>query len=224
MKTCSDQPGSARLILPALFLICASAATIILGTGHPPTAATPASEARPARGPALAAVTWASAATAGKTTAHPSISGKVVQTSAYCGGAAPPEELLESLRKEKPFPNKALVVRAGSANTLKSPVLREFTVDAEGNFKISLPPGEYCILDAAKRDKPRISDYAKGAAKIPGPPSPTEPYRVDEECLRAWWQSCDITLKLGKRSLRNVLIKFHQGCYPPCVTGYPIPM
>ena len=224
MKTCSDQLGSVRLILPVLLSICASAATIILGTGHSPTAATPASEARPAPGPAASAVSSASADPAGKTAAHTSISGKVVQTSTYCGGAAPTEEILESLRKEKPFPNKALVVRAGSANHLKSPVLREFTADAEGNFKVSLPPGEYCILDAAKKDKLSTSDHAKDAAKVLGPPSPTEPDRVDENCLRAWWQSCDITVKLGKRSLRNILIKFHQGCYPPCVTGYPIPM
>ncbi len=148
------------------------------------------------------------------------VSGKVMQTSEYCGGAQPPEEILEALLKEKPFPNKRLFVRAGTVNKIARPILQSFTTNAEGHFEISLPSGDYCVFEEGKKDQLKIPDFSKENEKLP----PAEAYRLtSEECLRTWWHTCDKTLRVKGQSLKGVIIRFHQRCNPPCVTGGPQP-
>jgi hypothetical protein len=143
------------------------------------------------------------------------ISGTVVQTSDYCGGIAPPEEMRESLRKEKPYPRKELFVRGGTINKYSQPVLERFVSDEEGRFKISLPPGVYCVIEATKKDELKLPATTKG--NRPADQSST----TDKDCLEKWYHTCDNTLKIGKQNLKGVVIKFHHTCNPPCVTGGP---
>ena len=156
-----------------------------------------------------------------KTTRRWKVSGKVIQTNEYCGGANPSEEIIEALRKEKPLPDKRLFVRAGTLNKITRPVLQSFTTDAEGNFEISLPPGDYCVIEEGKKDQLKIPDFSKENEKLP----PAEAYRLtSEECLRTWWRACDQTLRVKRQSLKGVVIRFHQRCNPPCITGGPQPI
>ena len=74
------------------------------------------------------------------------ISGRVLQTSSYCGGAAPPPELLQELATPKPLANKTLYIKNGTANS-NSPSL-PFTSDSEGRFTLALSAGAYCIVEA----------------------------------------------------------------------------
>jgi len=143
------------------------------------------------------------------------ISGTVVQTSDYCGGIAPPEELRESLRKEKPYPRKELFVRGETVNKYSHPVLERFVSDEEGRFKISLPPGNYCVVEASKRDDLKLPATTKGNAPA------DQSSAADRDCLEKWYRTCDKTLKIGKQNLKGVVIKFHHTCNPPCVTGGP---
>lgn len=144
-----------------------------------------------------------------------SISGTVVQTSDYCGGIAPPEEMRESLRKEKPYPRKELFVRGGTINKYSHSVLKRFVSDAEGRFKISLPPGVYCVIEASKKDELKLPATTKG-----NPPA-DQSSAADGDCLEKWYRTCDKTLKISKQNLKGVVIKFHHTCNPPCVTGGP---
>src|SRR5713226_3214179 len=143
------------------------------------------------------------------------ISGTVVQTSDYCGGMAPTDEMLESLRKEKPFPEKELFVRIGTVNKYSSRVLQRFVSDAAGRFKISLPPGIYCVIEASKKDELKLPATTKGNAPA------DQSSATDEDCLEKWYRTCDKTLKIGKQNLKGVVIQFHHTCKPPCVTGGP---
>ena len=161
-------------------------------------AATPSSAEPPAR------------KAAGKRT----VSGKVVETSDYCGGAAPTEEILAALRQEKPFPNKELFVRAGAVNETSRPILQKFASDAQGNFTISLLPGDYCVVEGDKKDRLKVSESAKGNQKEAA---------SQAACLEKWRRTCDKTLKVGKQNLRGVVIKFHHACNPPCATSGPPP-
>lgn len=149
-----------------------------------------------------------------KTTGKRTISGKVVQTSDYCGGAAPTQEMIEFLKKEKPFPHKELFIRPGTLNRFR-PILQKFVADAEGNFKIALPPGDYCLVEESKKDEPKIPESAKGNL---------EGAKSRAACFEEWYRTCDNVLKVGKQNLKGVLIKFHHQCHPPCVTGLPPPV
>jgi hypothetical protein len=157
---------------------------------------------------------WTPKASGRKPAATRAVSGKVVETGDYCGGAAPTEQMLEWLRKEKLVPRKELFVRAGTANR-SSPIVLKFATDAEGNFRISLPPGDYCIIEESKKEPPKAPKASKGAWN--GADSqPT--------CLQKWYGTCDKTLTVGQQDLKDVLIKFHRACHPPCTTGGPPPV
>lgn len=142
------------------------------------------------------------------------VSGKVVEMKEYCGGANPSEEIRDSLRKEKPYPNKELWIRPGTANGMTNPVLH-FATDAKGNFRIRLPEGDYCIVEEQKKNELETPRTMKpGAGEPEGRNRASDP--SVQECLRTWWGTCDKTLKVDREDLRGVTIQFHRACNPPC--------
>ena len=150
------------------------------------------------------------------------ISGIVTETRQYCGGANPSEEILEAVRRPRPLADYELYVRPGSTNALANPVLLKFTTDANGNFQIALPEGEYCILEAAKKDALKIPDFTEENRKL----AKTDPTAIlysltSPKCLTDWWQTCDKVLRVGKENQTGVRIEFQRGCRPPCVQGGP---
>src|SRR5207253_8731349 len=86
---------------------------------------------------------------------------------------------------------------------------------------ISLPPGDYCFIDDSKKDALRVPDFTKENQNL----APSQQYHLtSEECLKQWWETCDKTLKVEKKDLKGVVIKYHRACNPPCVVGGPKPM
>ncbi len=212
--TSPDEAASASALKPSRPL----AATSGTASGTPSTALASVRHADLAGLPPATVALYAEGArlSAAKSTLR-TISGTVVQTSDYCGGFAPTEEMLESLRKEKPLPAKELFVRSGTANKYSGRVLQRFVSDAEGRFKISLPPGAYCVVEASKKDELKVPATTKGS------PPAAQVSSADGDCLERWYRTCDTTLKIGKQNLKGVVIKFHHTCNPPCVTGGPPP-
>ncbi len=209
------QRGSVRLAVLGVLLAGACVAAYVGSFRKPPgpasTSSTSGSVSVPGLNFARTATSDETAPAAGRRT----VSGRVVQTSEYCGGAAPTEEMLESLRKEKPFPHKELFIRAGTLNKYSWPIVQKFTSDAEGSFKIALPPGDYCVVDASKKDELKIPATAKGNQKEG---------ESRANCLQKWYRTCDKILNVGKQNLKGVVIKFHHPCNPPCAPGGPPPM
>ena len=148
------------------------------------------------------------------------ISGTVFETRQYCGGANPSEEILEAMRRPRPLANYEMYVRASSVNALASPVLLKFTTDANGNFQIALAEGEYCILEAGKKDAVRIPDFTEENRKLAKTDPAATPYSLTSpKCLTDWWQTCDKVLRVGKENQKGVRIELRRGCHPPCVQG-----
>src|SRR4051812_11044433 len=88
-----------------------------------------------------------------KHTALLTVSGKVTQTSSYCGGARPSEEMMEQYNKPKPYAGKIFYVRKGKENNKKAVVLK-FISDSAGNFSFQLPAGSYCIIQQEQLKSP----------------------------------------------------------------------
>lgn len=150
------------------------------------------------------------------------ISGTVYEIHQYCGGANPSEEILEAVRRPRPLANYELYVRAGSANALASLVVLKFSSDANGNFQIELPQGEYCVIEAGKKDALKTPDFTEENRKLAKTDPTAIPYSLTSpKCLTEWWQTCDKALRVGKENQTGVKIEFHHGCRPPCVQGGP---
>ncbi|MBA3683066.1 MAG: prealbumin-like fold domain-containing protein [Bacteroidetes bacterium] len=104
------------------------------------------------------------------------LSGKVTQTSAYCGGAAPSEEMMAEYAKAKPYAGKTFYIRKGNVNSLKKKVILSFKADENGKFSFQLPPGIYSIIQEVQVNKLNVNKYnTKGSL------------HADVECLKKWW-------------------------------------
>src|SRR5687768_11984069 len=100
-----------------------------------------------------------------ETSAAHSFSGLVTQTSSYCGGARPSEEILEEYNKPKPYIGKVLHVREGKDNVSGGKVVLRIVTNDSGYFSGSLPPGSYCIVQEEQLKPLDISSIAEGKDK-----------------------------------------------------------
>lgn len=69
------------------------------------------------------------------------LSGTVLHTRSYCGGAPPPEELLEEFRKPLPYTEQSLVLK--NRATGKSYTL---TTKSDGTYSVVVPSGMYDVF------------------------------------------------------------------------------
>lgn len=140
---------------------------------------------------------------------------KVLQSSSYCGGAEiSPEEMAE-ISKPRPHANKKCFVRKGSKNDVKAPVVATFTSDANGNFTLSLPPGEYCIVDSRKYDKKYIADIARKYKKAGQYYS-----AADLNCLKAWLVTPDAVFIVKEEGENKIEVNYYTPCgwdTTPCI-------
>lgn len=73
------------------------------------------------------------------------LSGTVLHTRSYCGGAPPPEKLLEEFRKPIPYEEQSLVLK--NRTTGKSYTL---TTKSDGTYELLLPPGMYDVFHSKR--------------------------------------------------------------------------
>lgn len=137
------------------------------------------------------------------------IKGNVKQTSSYCGGARPSQEMLDEFATPKPFPNKTFYVLKGKTNNLSNKIIATFTTDTNGNFSFKLPPGTYSILVEEQTKPIKAQDY-------------TNKYQtVNDKCLQRWWQK-PYYLLIVKNKNKPLNFIFNHRCYInndiPCIT------
>ena len=150
------------------------------------------------------------------------VSGTVQRTGVYCGGARPTDEILQSIMEPKPLSGKKLFVKKGKTNDLSKTAILEFTSDSLGNFSITLPPGDYCIVDEFKNSKTNYQNILSTYK------TETKDYSaVDPECLRGWFSEPDLVIVVPKSGLKNIKVIYVDKCpwnKIPCVTYHgPLP-
>lgn len=133
------------------------------------------------------------------------ISGSVTQTYSYCGGAAPPDFLLEQLAEQKPFPNKNFHVIKGDTNTTSHKIILSFTSDTAGNFSFQLEPGTYSILLDEQAYLPDAKKHK------------TQSQSIDEDCYKNWWAKPYYLLAVEESSktttIKGLNFNFHHRCF-----------
>lgn len=143
------------------------------------------------------------------------VSGKMLQTNSYCGGAAlAPDEMAE-VEKPRPLAGKKCYVREGNKNNIKGRIVASFESDSSGNFMIYLAPGEYCIIDSRKYDKNFVADIAKKYKK--GDSNYTA---ADMDCLKKWLSTPDLVFTVKEDGENKITVTYNNPCSwaaIPCV-------
>lgn len=138
------------------------------------------------------------------------VSGLVTRTMAYCGGAAPSEEMLREYRTPRPYAGKVFYIREGSTNTVHAPIILRFTTDSAGRFSFQLPRGAYAILQEEQATPLLPENYRSTAT-----------HRYDMDCLLDWWKQPYYLLQLIGEPVPDLLFTFHRRCFMnsdlPCI-------
>lgn len=132
------------------------------------------------------------------------ISGVVMQTMSYCGGAPPTREVLDSFNTPKAMPFKKLFIKPGISNKEETPFIDSIITDENGRFSLDLPEGNYCVVEEWKSRHFQL-------------PLKNEQETVDSACFRNLYNSCDYQVKVSEKNIDNIKIIFHR----PCVYNQP---
>lgn len=135
------------------------------------------------------------------------VTGSIMQTVSYCGGARPTPQILDSYNTPKGIPFGKLFIKSGLMNIEGAPVLHEITADSNGNFSIRLPAGNYCLLEEWKSKPFKL-------------PLNNVNQTVDSACFRNLYNASDFTLKINNKSIHHMKFIFHRTCSynQPCVS------
>lgn len=140
----------------------------------------------------------------------------LTQTSNWCGGARPSEEMEREFRTPKPYPNCELFLRRDT-NVISKPILYKVTTNAEGKASMRLTPGKYVVVDIQKKDdsvyKATLEKY-KNATETTGP--------IDSSCYKIFMAEPDFTIIVPKSRPRTLKVShnYHKHCNwsgAPCV-------
>jgi len=138
------------------------------------------------------------------------IHGLVEQTSSYCGGARPSQEMLDRLATPISYPNKKFYIRQGKINHTEAKIVKSFTTDSTGKFSIRLKPGTYSIIVEEQL-------YSIDTIKYEN-----ENQEVDRQCLEEWWAKPYHLLIVKNKNITDLKFIFHHRCFVkshiPCIT------
>jgi hypothetical protein len=131
---------------------------------------------------------------------------RITNTSSYCGGIPPPEEVRIEHNTPKPFAKKIIFIKKGEQNTFDSKIFLELVSDSAGKIEIQLPPGKYFIVDELKKDTSffnrMIKKYEKESKNCSA---------INKDCLRKWYEQPDFVFEIKEESTKLV-VNFHDSC------------
>jgi hypothetical protein len=135
------------------------------------------------------------------------VTGSIMETVSYCGGAQPTQRILDSLNKPKGIPFGKLFVKQGLKNIEGAKIIRRITADANGNFSVYLPAGKYCLVEEWKSKPFKL-------------PLKDAKHTIDSSCYRNLYNTGDFTLEIKNKAIHHARFVFHRTCSynQPCIT------
>jgi hypothetical protein len=78
----------------------------------------------------------------------------ITQTSDWCGGMRPTDDMLKEFSSPKPFPNKWIYIKKNSKgkSQIDIPILDSFESNEQGEIACKLPEGNYQIVESWNKD------------------------------------------------------------------------
>lgn len=137
----------------------------------------------------------------------------ITQTTSYCGGARPSEEILQDLNTLRPAPGLKFFIGKGDSNNGSDFVTSSIT-DESGKAVVELSEGNYYLVFEDKTEankKTLLTSYR----------TETRDYSaIDVSCLEAWFVAPEATFDVQKNKVRPVVLNHHIPCSwsaVPCV-------
>lgn len=138
------------------------------------------------------------------------VAGKVMVTEGYCGGMPPEPGVMEELQTPHPRPHLELLVRRGDKNIFGAGIVARCTTDAQGQFTMRLPRGEYCLV-LAEKESGRPREMYKD-----------ECLHIDRGCDTQWLHRCDLSIRVEDTAVTALSMLLHEKCFissfSPCIT------
>ena len=109
---------------------------------------------------------------------------QVWETSQYCGGARPTDEMLNAIQTPKPLAGQLCFIRKNETNSTSSTPIASATSDANGKINVTLASGTYCVVFPNKVDSAAYKMYLTKFGEA------TSNYSaIDKKCLDKWFQT-----------------------------------
>lgn len=131
----------------------------------------------------------------------------LTQTSSYCGGAAPPQYLLDELATPKPLGGVEYFIRKGKTNVVTDPIVTSGTSTENGFISLMLPEGTYCLVFANKVDR---TTYDSIYNQLKDGNANNTP--VDKACLDKWLSAPEFVFSPVIGSTQARQLNVHQPC------------
>lgn len=141
------------------------------------------------------------------------ITGFVMQTESYCGGAPLTRKILDSFNTPRAIPFKKLFIKVGITNKEETTFIDSVISDENGKFSADLPKGNYCVVEEWKSKPFQL-------------PLKKENETLDSACFQNLYNSCDYQLNISDKNIDNIKIIFHRPCFynQPCISYHgPLP-
>ncbi|MFN0031188.1 MAG: hypothetical protein ACKVOR_03410 [Flavobacteriales bacterium] len=131
----------------------------------------------------------------------------LTQTSSYCGGAEPPDELLIELATPQPLSGKKLHIKKGSNNDPRITPIASLNSLADGLAEMQLEPGSYCVVYDNKVDsayfKMLLSKHSVA----------TQSYsEINKKCIERWLLTAEYSFIVHKDSSNVHTFNHHNQC------------
>ncbi len=138
------------------------------------------------------------------------VTGHITIVSPYCGGAAPSNEVLENAKKPQAYAKQPILIRKGKTNALGTAMATRTTTDANGDFKVQLPAGDYCLV-LAEKENARSNSFKATTTMV-----------IDEKCDSKWLNKCDISFTVKDNNVSGLRLNLKKKCMlttlSPCIS------
>lgn len=146
----------------------------------------------------------------------------LTQTSSYCGGAAPPQEMLDALATPQALSGKEVFLRKGMINNPEDTAfLLQKISDEKGDVHFQIQEGNYYLVFANKKDHTHTDELLEKYK------SPIGDYSsIDKACLKKWLENPELIIPVGIDLSREYTLNVHTPCFwneIPCI-DYTGPM
>lgn len=135
------------------------------------------------------------------------VSIRVTETSAYCGGAKPSQEILDELNTPKSLPKTTIYLRKGEVNDVEQSIDYALKSDEKGLINVMLPAGKYSIVFDNKKDQSKYEELLDQYGK------PTDAYKaIDTNCLQTYFRKPEKVIHVERSAENEFSVNYRNRC------------